>query len=158
MLESVEVYIGCMYVLLQAVGGWGVCRACRETMQNLSHAFMPHTLSDDGREACAGFLWTLITTYIVIRYQQKLDLKGSAWVTFFTAVLMLALAIDAGIQSDFHRKNILSRQVVMGVWISLQVSESMRAVLYNRKGSEMGNQPWIKAYSCLLYTSDAADE
>lgn len=68
-----------------------------------------------------GFAWLLVTTYIIIRYQKRLDLKGSAWGTFLTGIVMLGLAIDTAFRSDYHRKNILTRQVVMVVWSSLQV-------------------------------------
>lgn len=74
------------------------------------------------REAvCAGFAWILVTTYILVRYQTSLDLKGSAWLTFATCLLMLGLAIDTGLQSEYQKKNILSRQLVMGIWAFIQV-------------------------------------
>jgi hypothetical protein len=62
-----------------------------------------------------------VTTYIIVRYQKHLDLKGSAWITFATCLVMLILAIDAGLNRRFESKHIVGRQLLMLVWGLVQV-------------------------------------
>lgn len=71
--------------------------------------------------ACAVFLLVLVITYLIVRYQTRLDLKGSAWITFVTILLMLGLAIDTGTEESFKDKNILERQALMTLWTTVQV-------------------------------------